>query len=178
MKKVLSGLIVFAFIVMSGCSFEYTRNMQRANLRSVGDTSITASLDAVGDPNDALVIRDQTEAVTKAIQKFINSGSIADLTVPELTVQLEKIVPAEYVSIVTFLVSKVQGINVDTQVIGVNNVKRLNAACIGVILACEQYSIEDRDGHTFERSVEKDPSLKSVETFNKQVTARAAKQRP
>lgn len=178
MKIVLNVLFVFSVVVMMGCSFEYTRNMQRANIRSVGDTSITASLDAVDDPNDALVIRDQTKTITKAVQSFINRGHMSELTIPEITVKLEKLVPTEYSSIVTFLMSKVQGINVNTQVIGVNNIRRLDAACIGIILACEQYSVEDREGYVFERSVEKDPSLKSVEAFNKQITARAAKQRP
>lgn len=137
-------IILILSIILSGCSFDFSRNMQRANIRSVGDNTVTVSLDSIKDTEEAILVKDQIKTIAEAVRKFLYSGNISDLTIPELVMELEKIVPESYRSFVDFLISKIQVIHVNTQAIGPDNVRRIDAACIGVILACNEYRIEDR----------------------------------
>lgn len=144
MKKLIPIVLT---LVLSGCDYcdlHYSRNLQRSNLRSVGDTTITIALDAVGDSTESLLIRDQIKAITEAVRRFLYSGDVDELTIPELTSKLYEIVPPEYSFIVDFLLAKVQGMTVDVGIIGADNIRRIDAACIGIIMACNEYRVEDR----------------------------------
>jgi len=161
--------------VTIGCSYNYSVNMQRSNLRSVGDSTVTASLDSISSTEEALAIRNQTKIITEAIRKFLYSGSIQDLTIEQFTNKLETIVPSNYSSLITLLVSKINGISINTQFIGENNIRRIDAACIGIILACNEYRIEDRqipianEESEAKVIIEREVSTKSIEIYNRNI---------
>ena len=176
MFSVLAVLCVF----VTGCvtpSFS-SMNIQRSGIRSTGDMATTVALDSVL-LSEADSTKVKTREIALAVQLFLKDGKVADLTIPEISSELKKIIPESYYFMLDILIAQIQGITVDTQVIGANNLERLNSVCVGVINSCNLYDVKYRpdltesDAKSLVREIKQDVNTDSrfgkkfVETFNK-----------
>jgi hypothetical protein len=105
--------------------------------------AVTVSLDMVSDANVVNVQKSVKDSAL-AVNKFLNTGNVGDLTTPELIAELRKLVPPSYQFIVDILLSQVSVIHVDVDKIGKNNVRRLLEVTNGMVAGCDLYKIEDR----------------------------------
>ena len=138
--RTVFGLMVLVLCV--GCTAP-SMNVQRSVLRDAGDTGLTVALDAVDEaavPN----VQKEVEQTTKAILKFLEDGKVSDLTHSDAVKELEKLIPANLRPYFDAVLSVLGTHQVDVEKIGKDNVKRLQAACIGVLQGNTQYSLEDR----------------------------------
>lgn len=138
-------------------------NIQRSLIRSGGDCAVTVSLDVISD--DAMVpeVQKKTKEICIAVQAFLQTGKVADLTIPEITGELRKLIPADYQFLFDILLAQIQGITVDTQKIGANNVERLNSVCVGVIRGCDLYDMKYRSVKNVGAPVARDVASKEAQ---------------
>jgi hypothetical protein len=178
MKKTIIVCLVAAF-AMTGCIMPNYKslNAQRSAIRGTGDISVSLSLDSIENPATAESVAVDTKNITIAVDKFLQDGKVADLTIPEITGELRKIIPADYQFIYDLLIAQISTITVPTDVIGANNVKRMRALCAGIIVGCSEYDVADRPvpPNVATRTLVSKPEV--IEQFGKQLKIESAKKR-
>lgn len=136
LKLVMS---VFVLIVLAGCTAP-TINLQLSGLRSAGDVAATIYL----DERDLSAIPKRKEEISKFAEKiaeFLDSGNAAKLTETKLRDAVLKLVPEVYRGIGTSLLDSLskRELNVETQIVGANNIARLKAFLRGAAIAVKEY---------------------------------------
>ena len=153
MNKFVVGIVLLSVILLSGCK-EPSMNSQRAGFRSGADVAVTVALDNVPD-DKYQAMKDEVHLVAVDIKRFLGDGQISDLPLNQIKQQLYKIVPVQYHTYVDQVIGVVSGVHVNTDKIGEDNLKRMKAACDGIIRGCDEYFAEDRPVKP--APVEKDP---------------------
>ena len=145
MNKYAKWFVIGLGLLCIGCTRVSVKslNIQKVVCRSIADSGTTVIFETL-DADKVMVVKNKTEEIAKEIMEFLDKGDVPLLTVTSLTVELRKKIPSDYSFVLDLLVSQISGIKVDIDSIGVNNVKRLKAACLGIIWACANYSMEDR----------------------------------
>lgn len=147
MNKMLC-IMLSALVLLVGCDFIKpsikSMNIQRSGIRGSTDTATTVALEAIGSDTEAAQVKEKLKEVSLAIQLFLKEGKVSDLTLPEITQELEKIIPVQYRFLVDIAIAQIQGIVIDVDKIGVNNVERINSACVGIIRGCDLYDMKYR----------------------------------
>jgi len=143
MKYVMAVVLALSLVLTAGCE-PPGMNVQRASLRGSGDISVSAALDAVKPAEKAAEVQQKTKEIAEAIRLFLKTGKVADLTIPEITTELEKIIPVNYRFLLEIAIAQIDGVTVPVQVIGTNNVRRIDSFCVGLINGCNEYSMDDR----------------------------------
>lgn len=138
--------LVLAGVLCVGCITPSIKsmNIQRSGIRCTGDTATTVSLDSLPSTAEVETVKPKIKEIAMAIQLFLKDGKVADLTIPELTSALSKLVPPDYRFLLDIALAQIEGITVDTQKIGANNVERINSLCVGVIRGCNLYDAKYR----------------------------------
>jgi len=152
-------------------------NAQRSAIRGGGDIGVTVALDSVDTGTQAEDIALKTKDITIAVDKFLQDGKIADLTIPEITGELRKLIPADYQFIFDMLIAQISGITVPTEKIGVNNVKRLRSLCAGIILGCVEYKASDRVAPTAKDLKAPADNAAAVKAFGERFKIEVAKRK-
>ena len=144
MKRVLFVAVLLLSTV--GCISPSVKsmNIQRSGIRCTGDTATTVSLDALANDAEVAAIKQKIKEVALAVQLFLKNGKVAELTLPEFTDELRKWIPEDYRFLLDIALAQLQGITVDTQKIGADNLERVNSLCVGVIRGCDLYDIKYR----------------------------------
>lgn len=166
----------FSFCFCVGCtSFYKGMNTQRSALRGSGDISITSSLDAISTAESAIEVKDKTVEIVEAIRRFLISGQVANLTIPELTTELEKLITekfgAKYCFLVDLLVAQISGITLDVDKIGTNNVRRIDSFCEGILNGCSKYLVSDRPTTDDSSETKNTKSIKKQEVTQDDIDA-------
>ena len=146
MRTTILVTMVAAMLLSVGCVMPSYKslNAQRSAIRGTGDLGVSLSLDAVSTGDKAELIAKKTKDISIAVKAFLQTGKVSDLTIPEITGELRKLIPPDYVFLYDLLIAQIQGVTVPVEKIGANNVKRLIAICDGLITGCEQYNKADR----------------------------------
>lgn len=118
-------------------------NVERCSLRSVGDMGVTGTLDVAAD-TVASVEKEKVKEVAESVRLFLRTGKVADLDIATLQTALDKIVPVEYRWVVDALIAAIRDKTVPVGGIGADNVKRLDAICVGILAGCDSYDMSDR----------------------------------
>jgi hypothetical protein len=144
MSRVILAAVLSLFAV--GCITPSVKsmNIQRSGIRCTGDTATTVSLDALANDAEVAAVKPKVKEVAMAMQLFLKDGKVADLTLPEFTEALRKLIPEEYRFLLDIALAQLQGLTVDTQKIGADNIERVNSLCVGVIRGCDLYDIKYR----------------------------------
>lgn len=164
----LSALLLVMCLLAEGCVLgPKAMNSQRSAIRGLGDTAVTASLDFIKNDASAEAVRVKTKEVAIAVQLFLKDGKVADLTLPEFTESLRKIIPVEYQFLFDIMMAQIQGITVDVGVIGADNVERVNSMCVGLLRGCDLYVAKYRPVTEVVRALEnkKASDAKAVASF-------------
>lgn len=74
----------------------------------------------------------------------MKDGKVADLTLPEFTDALRKLIPEDYRFLLDIALAQIQGMTVDVQKIGPDNIERVNSLCVGVLRGCDMYDLKYR----------------------------------
>lgn len=120
-------------------------NQERSILRAASDNGLTLYLDQVDPAAKADEYRARAHGIALQVLAFVQNGNAAELTQGELRAQLVKLVPDEYRTLFDQLIGAVSPLHMDVGgKIGPNNVKRLEAVCLGVIEGSTHYRLEDR----------------------------------
>lgn len=142
------AVVVLIVLIVSGCTTPLGLNFQRSSLRGSGDMSTTAVLeytDAAQVPNQ----KAQIQKYAKELLEFIETGECAKLPIADLDRELKEIVPAEFYFLVDSVIGYIAGKVVDVSgAIGEENVKRIKAGLIGIIMGAEKYDLKDRPPET------------------------------
>ena len=141
MKKGLM-LCMACLLLLVGC-VPVSLNLQKAGLRSTGDLGVTASLDAV-DVSAVDDVKGIVADTAESILKFLDDGQVADLTNSAARKEIEKLIPVQYRPYFDAVMSILSTKDVDVEKFGEDNVKRVKAACYGVLSGCEHYDNADR----------------------------------
>ena len=129
-------------LAVFGCT-PPSMNMQRSMLRGGCDAATTVALDSV--PVDQLAgVRVDISSTCSALASFMGSGNVSDLTSATVTAKLQELVPERLRPYFSAVLAAVSSQQVNTAKIGVDNIKRINAAILGVSLANAQYATADR----------------------------------
>lgn len=140
-------LLALSCVLFTGCQSSPVSvsgmNVQRMGLRDMADASTTVALEVTPDAS-VQSVQAKTKEIATAISAFLDDGKVSELTIPAITEALKKLVPVEYQFIVDLLIAQVQGVVLPVDKIGVNNVKRLKEVCIGLVIACDRYSLTER----------------------------------
>jgi hypothetical protein len=144
MKRIVFAAVLLVFV--SGCVTPSAKsmNIQRSGIRCVGDTATTVSLDSLATVAEVDAVKPKIKEIAMAVQLFLKDGKVADLTIPEITQELRKLIPEQYRFLLDILIAQIQGITVDVQKIGANNVERINSVCVGVLHGCDLYDVKYR----------------------------------
>lgn len=143
MRNIVFGLM--AVCVLSGCAFKPSgMNGQRSAIRGLGDSAVTVSMDSIQSDADAAAVRVQVKEIALAVQAFLKDGKVADLTIPAITDQLRKLIPVDYQFLLDIMIAQIQGVTVNVDKIGPNNVERINSVCVGLINGCDLYGTQYR----------------------------------
>jgi len=139
-------VLVFAVVCfLSGCAIKPTgMNSQRSGLRGLGDASVTVSLDSIKNDADVSPVKTKVAEIAIAVQLFLKDGKLADLTIPEFTNVLRKLIPADYQFLFDIMIAQIQAVSVNIDKIGVNNIERINSVCVGLINGCKLYDMQYR----------------------------------
>jgi len=135
-------VVLASMFLVTGCE-PPGMNPQRAALRGSGDISINTTLDLV-PAEQAPAIQEKTKEIAEAMRLFLKTGKVADLTIPEVTEALEKIIPERYRFLLEIALAQIEGVTLPVDVIGINNVRRIDALCVGLITGCNEYDMNDR----------------------------------
>lgn len=175
--KMRHTCMALSLLVLVGCNMPTYKsvNAQRSAIRGGGDIAATLSLDAVNTGEQAEAIAKKTEQICIAIDKFLGDGKVADLTIPEITGELRKLIPADYQFLFDMLIAQISGQTVPVQKIGANNIKRMKALCEGVIIGCNRYSVADRPVIEAARDLNKAAGPATPAAFGAMLKAEMAK---
>lgn len=136
--------VVFVAVFAAGC-LPPSLNIQRSLLRNGGDSGVTFYLETVDEAKLAETQKTIGEACD-AMDEFLKTGSAATLPLAEVEKQLKRVVPAQYQRWIGTALAAVSAVNVDvTKAIGVDNVKRIRAALIGIRIGATEYDEADRN---------------------------------
>jgi hypothetical protein len=120
-------------------------NQERSILRAASDNGLTLYLDKVDPATKAEEYRARAHGIALQVLAFLQNGNAVELTQGELRTQLVKLVPTEYQTFLDQLIGAVSPLHLDVNGhVGPNNVKRLEAVCLGVIRGSTHYKLEDR----------------------------------
>ncbi len=134
---------IFAVVALLAAGCVPSANMERSILRGAGDTSITAVADAKKEDVQALL--DGTKTACTALMKFLDTGSVVNLTTNELETKLISLVDSKYSSIVSQALTGIKVAQLDVNgKIGARNMKRVRAVVKGVLRGSNEYEIGDR----------------------------------
>ena len=138
--------IVVVAALAAGCQTpSFSLNVQRSLLRDGGDSGITFYLETV----DKVKLADTQTKIGEAcdaMETFLKTGQAAVLPLSEVEKQLKRVVPAKYHRIVSTAIAAISAVNVDvSKKIGVNNVKRIRAAVVGIRTGTTRYDVADRN---------------------------------
>lgn len=169
-RNLLIGLVLFV-LCAPGCSWVKpslrSLNIQRAAIRGTGDTGVSVALDALANKAEAEKVRVRTKDICLSVQLFLENGKVSELTIPEITKELEKLIPPAYHFLLEIAIAQIQGAVVDLDKIGADNIARINAACVGIIRGCDLYVMNDRPKTATELVATRDinPEPTSVDRF-------------
>lgn len=143
--KIISLLFVL-LLCTAGCITPTVKgmNIQRSGIRCVGDTVTTVSLDSLATDAEVNTVKPKLKELAMALQLFLKDGKVADLTLPEFTDALRKMIPEDYRFFLDIALAQIQGLTVDVQKIGADNLERINSLCIGVLRGCDLYDLKYR----------------------------------
>lgn len=121
-------------------------NQQRSILRAGADNGLTLYLDKMESPADADAHRATVHGVAVEVLAFLQSGEVAEMTGGVVQSRLIDLVPVGHQQFLNQLLAAISGghVDIDRQ-IGSENVKRLEAVCVGVIQGSTYYSLADRE---------------------------------
>jgi len=136
------SLLIAIVLLAIGCT-PPSMNMQRSGLRGICDAGTTAALDAVSEESLPAVQKDIKDTCD-ALSKFMADGKVADLVYSDFRAAIEKLIPQNLKSYFDAVLAAASTQELDIGKLGTNNVKRINAAILGVQLANAQYAKEDR----------------------------------
>lgn len=122
---------------LAGCGVGL--NIQRSVLRSTGDLGATIYLDEAVSAQSAESVRVELLNIFNGVDKFMDTGSVANLSVDKLVIELNKIIPVKYQNYAEKIASHIEVANVNVDAIGKNNVKRVKAFLKGAITALNDY---------------------------------------
>jgi len=143
MRNIVLMLVAVCFL--SGCAIKPTgMNSQRSGLRGLGDASVTVSLDSIKNDADVGPVKTKVAEIAIAVQLFLKDGKLADLTIPEFTDVLRKLIPADYQFLFDIMIAQIQAVSVNIDKIGANNIERINSVCVGLIDGCKLYDMQYR----------------------------------
>ena len=140
MKKFLLIGIVF---VALGCKSP-SMNVQRSSLRAVGDVAATIVLEGI-DADKVESSRAEALDLIDSIEKFLDDGTVPEMAVTALRDLIKEKVPLKYSAIADTLLAYIPTTNVPTEKLGVNNLKRVQAACYGLKVGFTKYDVVDRN---------------------------------
>ena len=166
------GMLALVVLISTGCSFRPSgMNSQRSALRGLGDSAVTVSLDSIQNDITAEATKKKVKEVAIAVQLFLKDGKLADLTLPEFTEALRKLVPEDYKFLFDILIAQVQSVQIPIGAIGANNIERINSACVGLIFGCDLYDMKYRLVQSQPATVDKAvvPPAEKVAAFGKRL---------
>lgn len=140
MKTKFIVMFVSAFMMMiCGCSTaNYDLNFQRSNIRSTGDLSVTAVLHN-RKASEVETYRAEIIDLCDRVNKFLDDGSLGDLTGAEFTKKLISMIPVKYQFVADQVIALVATWNVDATKIGTDNVLRIKALFVGAKIAAIEF---------------------------------------
>lgn len=144
MKRI--SLLLFVAVLCAGCitpSFK-SLNIQRSGIRCTGDTATTVSLDCLANDAEVAAVQTKLKEIAMAVQLFLKDGKVAELTLPEFTDALRKLIPENYRFLLDIALAQIQGLTVDVQKIGADNLERINSLCVGILRGCDMYDVKYR----------------------------------
>jgi len=144
--KRLGLLLSLVLCTTTGCitpSID-SMNIQRSAIRGTGDTATSVALDSLANTAEVDAVKEKTKEIVLSVQLFLKDGKVADLTIPEITGELKKLIPEKYQFLLDIAIAQIQGMTVDVQKIGVDNVERINSVCVGILRGCDLYDISYR----------------------------------
>ena len=149
MNKTLSVMVILVMALCAqGCTWIKPSiksvNIQCSGIRGIGDTALVTAIDSLGDDTEALAVKTKVKEITLSVQLFLQNGKVAELTIPEITQELEKLIPANYRFLVDIALAQIQGIVLDVDKIGATNLARINSLCVGIIRGCDLYDMKYR----------------------------------
>ena len=161
MNKCIFAAVLLVFA--SGCITPSIKsmNIQRSGIRCVGDTATTISFDALSTDAEVNTVKLKVKEIAMAVQLFLKDGKVADLTLPEFTDALRKLIPENYRFLLDIALAQIQGMTVDVQKIGADNLERVNSVCVGVLRGCDLYDIKYRPVTNGENVKSLSPSAKT-----------------
>jgi len=143
MRKVLLAILFIGTWAMMGCQPpDAGLNTQRAGLHGAGQVSAAFMFDNRPKTEVPEDIK-KTVEIVKEIRKFLQTGHVADLTMGELRAELDKLIPPKYTAYFNAILAAVSNINVPTDKIGPDNLKRINEVLDGIQMRAEKYDIND-----------------------------------
>jgi hypothetical protein len=128
-------------LLAMGCSPK-SLNLQRSALRAAGDLAATEYLD-LRDEKDVPSVKEDILEITGKLDRFSHDGSIKDLTKGKIAEELSELIPEDYRDFTDLILDFID-VDVETDKIGKNNLKRIRAALFGIIAGTNEYDVEDR----------------------------------
>jgi len=144
MFKYFVFLLIMSFTLV-GCvnNASFTVNRQRSAIRSSTDIGTTVLLDNADTALKAEAYALKSAEIAQQVITFLDTGNVGSLTTGALNERLLNIAKG-YEPVAALIMVSISGYSVNTDVVGDNNIKRIKAACIGIIQGAEQYKLEDR----------------------------------
>jgi len=135
--------LVLALILLAGCT-PPSMNLQRSALRSLGDVGVTVTLDLV-KADKVKATQAEVVVVCDAVLRFLNGGTADGLTQTGISSKLQSLIPAKYRAYFSSALQALSGqtINVGAK-IGMKNLRRINAAVVGIKAGARYYVVTDR----------------------------------
>ena len=139
----LLTVLILMLVMAAGCK-QPPFNTQVAGLRAGGDLGATGFLDSQ-DAAKVPMLQENILEVVEQLEKFMKTGNVSALTVGELRLELEKLVPVAYRQYVDQILAALSSVHVDTGAIGPKNVKRIHGLLKGLKTGLQSYDLEDRN---------------------------------
>jgi hypothetical protein len=146
--RTIPTLTMMLAALLAGCRApEVSQNQQRSLLRGGSDNTVTAVLDRTHyERADAL--RERIQGVSQEVEGFLITGEVDELTGPEITRELQALVPADCHGLLSAFLAAVNGMRLEPgEALGEDNVDRLLAVCNGVIMATVSYRLDEHPDH-------------------------------
>jgi hypothetical protein len=148
-------MLLVALVASAGCdlplnngvgSLPVSMNVQRAVLNSGGQVATSALLDRTPlEQVDKKIA--ETKAIVAEIRVLITTGQVGDITLGQLQLQLNKIVPLEYTIYSNQIIAAVSNfVTLPTDKLGKNNILRIAEVLDGIELRCSVYDKDARIG--------------------------------
>ena len=143
--RMLVVVLFMAMVFMAGCK-QPGMNVQRSGLRDVGDIASTLWLENI---EMAKVEKRKGEIIETCdkLLEFLKTGQVIGLTSGALIEKLIGKVPTDYIWIPQQALVYANLANVDTNIVGDKNKKRLVAFIVGMKRGGEGYLSSDRAEH-------------------------------